>query len=133
MPDPEPTFDPACEEGERAAHENVEASDEDVVATETSRAAAEAGAIGGRTSAEPPPVERVDAAQRPLVEAGEGEAEGFDQAEQELIEHASHGDQHAARRAIEDALDEPSDVRFAEGGEPDSERSSEEDADDYGR
>lgn len=29
---------------------------------------------------------------RPLREAGEGEAEGFEEAEAELIEHASHGD-----------------------------------------
>jgi hypothetical protein len=30
--------------------------------------------------------------QRPLEEAGQGEAEGFEQAEQELIEAAEHGD-----------------------------------------
>jgi hypothetical protein len=29
---------------------------------------------------------------RPLEEAGEGEAEGFEQSEQELIEGAEHGD-----------------------------------------
>ena len=29
---------------------------------------------------------------RPLEEAGQGEAEGFEQAEKDLIEHASHGD-----------------------------------------
>src|SRR5829696_5135014 len=29
---------------------------------------------------------------RPLREAGEGEAEGFEESEAELIEHASHGD-----------------------------------------
>ena len=29
---------------------------------------------------------------RPLRESGEGEAEGFEEAEAELIEHASHGD-----------------------------------------
>jgi hypothetical protein len=65
-------------------------------------AAAEAGAIGGRVSSDPEPVDGdLDEASRPLVEAGQGEAEGFEQAEQGLIEHASHGDQHAARRAIE--------------------------------
>jgi hypothetical protein len=67
----------------------------------------------------------VDEAQRPLAEAGEGEAEGFEQAEQELIEHASHGDQHAARRALEDAPLESDDARASEGGEADFERSSE--------
>ena len=125
MPDPEPTCDPAREEAQQAA-------DEDVVAQETERAAAEAAHIGGRTSSEPPPIEDVDEAKRPLVEAGEGEAEGFEQAEQELIEHASHGDQHAARRAIEDAPDEDDDVRAGGAGEADFERSSEEE-DEWGR
>ena len=66
-------------------------------------AAAEAAAIGGRVSSEPDPAEgQPSEPERPLVEAGQGEAEGFEQAEQELVEHASHGDMHAARRAIED-------------------------------
>jgi hypothetical protein len=132
MPD-QPTFDPAREEGARAAREDAATPDEDFVAQETDRAAAEAGAIGGRVSSELPPSEGVDDAQRPLSEAGEGESEGFELAEQELIEHASHGDQHAARRAIEDApLEESDDPRAAEGGEADFERSSEEE-DDFGR
>jgi hypothetical protein len=59
------------------------------------------------------------------VEAGQGESEAFDQAEQELIEHASHGDQHAARRAVADAPDEYDDPRAAASGEPDHERTSE--------
>ncbi len=75
-------------------------------------AAAEAAAIGGRPSSEPPGVEaeELDPAQAPLIEAGEGESEGFELAEQELIEHASHGDEHAARRVIEDASDEDEDA-----------------------
>ncbi len=69
-------------------------------------------------------------AQRPLEEAGQGESEGFEQAEQELIEHASHGDQHAARRVIRDApLDEADDARAAQQGDPDHPRSSERDED----
>lgn len=95
---------------------------------EAEKAAAEAARIGGRVSAEPPAAEGApDEAERPLAEAGQGEAEGFEQAEQELIEHASHGDQHAARRAIEDAPEEEDDARAAEGGEADYERSSERD------
>ena len=125
MPDPQPTRDPAREEAQRAA-------DDDLVAQETAQAATEAGQIGGQTSAEPPPIEEVDEAQRPLVEAGQGEAEGFEQAEQELIEHASHGDQHAARRAIEDAPDESDDLRASDAGEADFERSSER-QDEWGR
>jgi hypothetical protein len=89
-------------------------------------AAAEAGAIGGRTSDDPAPVEGQPAeAERPLAEAGQGEAEGFEQAEHELVEHASHGDQHAARHAIEDAPETADDARAAAAGEADAERSSE--------
>ncbi len=92
-------------------------------------AAAEAAAIGGRPSSEPPTEEAPDEAARPVAEGGGGEAEGFEQAEQELIEHASHGDQHGARRAIEDAPEESDDARAAESGEADQERSSERDED----
>ncbi len=88
-------------------------------------AAADAAAIGGRPSAEPAPVEGADEAMRPLAEAGQGEAEGFEQAEHELIEHASHGDQHAARRAIGDAPEAADDARSTEAGEADVARSSE--------
>jgi len=92
---------------------------------EADAAAAEAAAIGGNVSSEPNPMESVDEAHRPLEEAGEGESEGFEMAEQQLIEHASHGDQHAARRAIEDAPRESADGRASAGGEADAERSSE--------
>jgi hypothetical protein len=88
-------------------------------------AAAEAAAIGGRVSSEPPSQEQPDEAARPVEEAGGGEAEGFELAERELVEHASHGDQHAARQAIEDAPDESDDARAATAGDPDLERSSE--------
>ena len=93
---------------------------------EEEAAAAVAGAIGGRPSDQLAPVEgQPDEAQRPLAEAGQGEAEGFEQAERDLVEHASHGDQHAARRAIGDAPEGVDDARAAEAGEPDTERSSE--------
>lgn len=91
-------------------------------------AAAEAGSIGGRSSSEPPgtDADEFDPAQAPLIEAGEGEAEGFELAEQELIEHASHGDEHAARRAIEDASSfEEENDRVTPGGEADEEHTSE--------
>jgi hypothetical protein len=64
-----------------------------------------------------------------VAEAGGGEAEGFEEAEQELVEHASHGDQHAARRAIEDAPEGSDDLRAAQAGDPDVERSSEREED----
>jgi hypothetical protein len=40
---------------------------------------------------------------RAVEEGGGGESEGFELAEQELIEHASHGDEHSPMRIIRDA------------------------------
>ncbi len=50
------------------------------------------------------PYDEIDPALAPLSEAGEGESEGFELTEGELIEHASHGDEHAARRVDQDAM-----------------------------
>ncbi len=63
--------------------------------TETEAAAAEAAAIGGVAGDED-----LDPADRPVLEGGGGEAEGFEQAEDALIENASHGDQHSGRMAL---------------------------------
>ena len=49
------------------------------------------------------PDDPVDPAFAPLIEAGEGEAEGFDVAESDLIEHAEHGDQHGTDPIWHDA------------------------------
>ena len=64
---------------------------------ETDAAAEEAGAIGGVAGDED-----LDPEDRPLVEAGEGEAEGFELAEEDLVEHATHGDQHSGLRPLLD-------------------------------
>jgi hypothetical protein len=56
-------------------------------AQEIAAAAREAAAIGGHVS-----YDAEDPAQRPLIEAGEGVAEGFELAEQELIEAAEGTD-----------------------------------------
>ncbi len=40
---------------------------------------------------------------RAVDEGGGGESEGFELAEQELIAHASHGDQHTPARIMRDA------------------------------
>jgi len=40
---------------------------------------------------------------RAVEEAGGGESEGFELAEHDLIEHASHGDEHTPSRIIRDA------------------------------
>jgi len=56
------------------------------VREESEAAASEAGAIGGRAPSDEDPAER------PLSEAGEGEAEGFEAAERQLEENATHDD-----------------------------------------
>ncbi|HUC07995.1 MAG TPA: hypothetical protein VMR96_07880 [Solirubrobacterales bacterium] len=56
---------------------------------ETEAAEAEAGRIGGEVT----PMSD-DPAREPLEEAGQGEAEGFEQAERRLEDIAAHGDQH---------------------------------------
>ena len=91
---------------------------------ETAAAAAEAGQIGGTAGDED-----LDPAERPLVEGGEGEAEGFELAEDDLIEHASHGDQHSARPPYYDAENVSEDDRVGiEYGEADREETSEDES-----
>ena len=51
------------------------------------------------------PDDKVDPALAPLIEAGEGESEGFDLAEADLVEHAEHGDQHGTDPITRDAFD----------------------------
>jgi hypothetical protein len=56
-----------------------------------------------------PPDPFIDLAERrrrerlPVEEAGGGESEGFELTEQELVEHASHGDEQTSARIIYDA------------------------------
>jgi hypothetical protein len=64
-------------------------ADKQRVDEEAAAAAAEAAAVGGVA-----PVESDDPAQQPLIEAGQGEAEGFELAEKRLVDIASHGDEH---------------------------------------
>ena len=81
---------------------------------EAEAAASEAAAIGG-----PNPDPDVDPEMRPVYEAGGGEAEGFEQAEEELIRQASHEDSGA--EPITDAFtpEQESDRSTAVYGEPD--------------
>jgi hypothetical protein len=69
------------------------------------------------------PDDPVDPALAPLIEAGEGEAEGFEQAEAGLIEHARHDDQHGTEPITRDAagFDEPEELDDDLYGEPDTE------------
>ncbi len=94
--------------------------DEVFVAEQEAAAAAEAASIGGRVTPE-----TSDPAMEPVYEAGGGEDEGFEIAEEELIENASHGDGGGspARDAITPEAE--TDRSTAVYGEGDVERSSE--------
>jgi hypothetical protein len=80
---------------------------------EADAAAAEAAHIGGvvrRDSDDP--------AQQPLIEGGEGVAEGFELAEEDLEDIASHGDQHRFPGRLAGEPEEPTETAY---GEPDQE------------
>jgi hypothetical protein len=64
---------------------------------EVDAAAAEAAMVGGRGGGDGCPP-----AQRAVREAGGGYAEGFEEAEAMLIEHASHADQQSAHAVLHD-------------------------------
>lgn len=95
-------------------------SDDYLVGEEEAAAASEAAQIGGRV----PEEEGLDPSQRAVVEGGEGVAEGFELAEEDLIEHASHGDLQSARPAYHQRDDREEEAE-EESGEADSFRSSE--------
>jgi hypothetical protein len=60
---------------------------------------------------------------RAVEEAGGGESEGFELAEEELVEHTSHGDEHAPSKIMRDASAE-TDADEQEYGEADEEHLS---------
>ena len=62
-----------------------------------------------------------DPAMEPVIEAGGGESEGFELAEEQLIEHASHGDWGGTARITEHA------EGFTEEAEPDPDQYGEAD------
>jgi hypothetical protein len=96
--------------GEHEPTEETGTSDRDAVA-EAEAAGAEAGRIGGEVA----PLSD-DPAREPLEEAGEGEAEGFEQAERALIDIAEHGDQH---RFPDRDVPDPEERESIERGEAD--------------
>jgi hypothetical protein len=81
--------------------EERNAPDDDAfVEEETEEAGAEAAGIGGRRpDYDVDDDNGDDEARRPLEEAGEGESEGFELAEHDLIEEASHGDERRSPEA----------------------------------
>jgi hypothetical protein len=95
--------------------------DDPLVAEETAAAAREAAALGGRA-----PIDRNhDPAMAPVLQAGGGEAEGFEEAEEELIDNAEHND--LAPDPYNQAFrgERESDLSGAAYGEADHERSTE--------
>jgi hypothetical protein len=95
---------------------------DELVERETAAAAAEAAGIGGRRSGD---AVADDPAMVPVYEAGGGEAEGFEQAEADLIENASHGD--GGGNPLRDAFtpEVESDAATAVDAEADEEKVSE--------
>lgn len=89
---------------------------DETVEREARAAAAEAGAIGG----DPGGDYEVSEEERPVVEGGGGVAEGFEEAEHELIENASH---EAVAPDPTELAGEPEEERpRADYGEADHER-----------
>jgi hypothetical protein len=86
---------------------------------EANAAAHEAAGVGGRAP------EDEDPARRPVDEAGGGEAEGFEQAEEELRENAEHG-QLGPRDPNRDVFtpEEESDLAGGEYAEADDARTA---------
>lgn len=95
--------------------------EDDRVDREADAAAAEAGAIGGQGSDDDLPE-----AERAVAEGGGGQAEGFEQSEELLREHASHGDPGPDPTHMAGEAEEPEGAE-AEYGEADEFDSSEDD------
>jgi hypothetical protein len=86
---PGPSVTPPGRRGRREQPPTAPVPESDaLVEAETAAAAAEAGAIGGRARHDDPDL---DPAMEPVSEAGGGESEGFELAEADLIDNASHG------------------------------------------
>lgn len=102
------------------------ASTDATVDEQEEAAAAEAGAIGGAT-----PDDGLSEAERPLSEAGEGESEGFELAEEGLIESASHGDSSGNPLGDRFTPEEAESKDLSSYGEADDEHVSEDRDDDH--
>ena len=91
--------------------------DDDLIREEEAAAAADAGRIGGVAGDE----DDFDPEMRPVYEAGGGEAEGFEQAEADLVENAQHGDGHGDPLSDAFTPEAESDLSGVEYGEADEE------------
>src|SRR3954454_22832877 len=91
---------------------------------EAQAAAAEARNIGGRPTRDLEEDMPHDPAMDPVYEAGGGEAEGFEMAEEELREHAEHGPAKAevqihVREEVDRETEEPDPAVYGEGDQVD--------------
>jgi hypothetical protein len=89
-----------------------EREEEALVKEEAEAAAAEAAHIGGEVAKD-----SEDPAEQPLIEAGEGEAEGFELAERDLEDIAGHGDRHRFPDNVPPPTEEKSDAVYGEADE----------------
>ena len=91
----------------------MSSEDEARIAEAEAEAAAEAARIGGEV-----PKETDDPARQPLIEGGEGEAEGFELAEKQLADNATHANQRGFPEHDVRAPEEREDVEHGEADEP---------------
>ena len=97
-----------------------ETPDDPLVREEEDAAAAEAGSIGGRAPEyEDEEGDVVDDETRPLIEGGEGVEEGFETAENDLRESASHGENRYDPELRDFGDEESAGEGDAISGEPD--------------
>ncbi len=96
-------------------------NDDDTVREEEAAAAAAAGRIGGTAGDE----DDFDPAMRPVYEAGGGVAEGFEQAEADLVDNAQHGDGRGDPLSDAFRPEAESDLAGASYGEGDEEKVTE--------
>jgi hypothetical protein len=95
--------------------------DDDLIREEEAAAADAARRIGGRAGDE----DDFSPEMRPVYEAGGGDAEGFEQAESDLVENASHGEGHGDPLGDAFTAETESDWSGAAYGEPDEVDTSE--------
>jgi hypothetical protein len=99
---------------------DLDTSEDDLLRREESAAAREAGGIGGRTPEyEDEEGGRADDAERALIEGGEGVEEGFEVAERDLEEAASHGENRYDPETRDFGDEESAGDADAVSGEPD--------------
>jgi hypothetical protein len=98
---------------------DLDPPEDSLLRREENAAAADAADIGGRSPDYPGDEDWRGPRWWPLIEAGEGVAEGFDLAEQDLIEEATHGEERRSPEVDAFAPERESDRATSVYGEPD--------------